>query len=104
MAQTVTIASTSFLPKFQTRFGSGSTGYVKIYDPYENQQYGPAYDGSIVELGEYPTPGGQIQKVPYSYKDKNGKSNFWQPDVSYQTDLSCQLQRKGEGSFFLASL
>lgn len=101
LAQTVTIASTSFLPKFQTRFGSGSTGYVKIYDPYENQQYGPAYDGSIVELGEYPTPGGQIQKVPYSYKDKNGKSNFWQPDVSYQTDLSMSTSTE-RGRFFFS--
>ncbi|MFV0604745.1 MAG: SusC/RagA family TonB-linked outer membrane protein [Niabella sp.] len=88
ISQTFTRASTAFLPKLQKSFGSGSTGYVKIYEPYENQQYGPAFDGSMVDIGEFPTPGGQLQQVPYSYKDEGGKLDFWHPEVSSQTDLS----------------
>ncbi len=87
IAQTITAASTGFFPKLQEKFGSGSTGYLKIYDPYENQQYGPAFDGSMVDIGEYPLPGGAMQRVPYSY-NPDGKLNFWSPDVSSQTDLS----------------
>ncbi|MGE9314814.1 SusC/RagA family TonB-linked outer membrane protein [Niabella sp. CJ426] len=101
IAQTITASSVAFLPKVQKKFGSGSTGYVKIYDPYENQQYGPAFDGSMVDLGEYPTPGGQMQKVPYTYKEDGGKLDFWKPDVSYQTDLS--MSTSGEkGRFYFS--
>ena len=101
IAQTLTIASTAFLPKFQTKYGSGSDAYVKVYDPFENQQYGPAFDGSMVDIGEYPLPGGQMQKVPYSYKGKEGKMGFWSPDLSSQTDLSMSTS-SDKGRFYFS--
>lgn len=101
IAQTFTRSNVAFFPKLQTKFGSGSTAYVKVYDPYENQQYGPAFDGSMVDIGEYPLPGGQMQQVPYSYKGKGGKLDFWKPDVSSQTDIS--LSSSGEkGRFYFS--
>src|ERR1700761_9564957 len=52
----------NFYPKLQTTYGpyggeSVGSGYLdpitnqSRYTPYENQQYGPAYDGSLVPLG-----------------------------------------------------
>ena len=101
LAQSVQVATLGFLPKFQTKFGSGSTAYIKIYDEYENQQYGPAYDGSTVKIGEYPLPGGGEQTVPYTYKAKDGKLKFWQPDLSSQTDLSLS-STTNKGRFFFS--
>lgn len=87
VAQTVQVSTVGFFPKIQKKFGSGATGYVKIYEPYENQQYGPAFDGSLVDFGEFPLPGGAMQQVPYAFDSKHGKLNFWRPDVSSQTDF-----------------
>lgn len=88
ISQTFTRSNVSFYPELQKKFGSGSNGYFKIYDPGENQQYGPAFDGSTVTLGEYALPGGDIQKVKYQFDEKEGKLNFYKPETSSQTDFS----------------
>ena len=79
-----------FLPKFQTQFGAGSsvdpgTG-VGVYDPFENQQYGDPYDGSVREIGR-PLENGTIQTEVYSYKPK-GRLNFFETGVTLQNDIS----------------
>lgn len=101
LAQTVQVSSIGFFPKLQKKFGSGSTAYVKIYDPYENQQYGPAFDGSMVDLGEYPLPGGAMQRVPYAFDEDGGKLNFWQADISSQSDISLSTTTD-KGRFFFS--
>ncbi|MGN7783385.1 SusC/RagA family TonB-linked outer membrane protein [Niabella sp. 22666] len=88
LSQTFTRSSVSFYPKLQKRFGSGSNGYFKVYDPVENQQYGPEYDGSMVNLGDYPLPGGKIQQVKYAFNEDEGKLKFFEPETSSQTDFS----------------
>jgi TonB-linked SusC/RagA family outer membrane protein len=80
----------SFLPKFQTQFGSGSsvdpvTG-IGVYDGLENQQYGDPYDGSTREIG-HPLPGGIKQTETYSYK-KRGRLDFFQTGATVQNDIS----------------
>lgn len=98
---TVQVSRVSYLPDLQTRFGSGSgvDGYGDpVYTPYENQQYGPRFDGSIVEIGK-PLEDGSIQKVPYAPLLKE-KKKFWnenglvvQNDVSFATqDLFVSFQ------------
>lgn len=82
---TLTRESVSYLPKLQQRFGSGSSANFPIYTPYENQQYGPAFDGTLRPIGQ-PLADGSIQVVPYSPVD--GKNSFWQPAWSNQTDIS----------------
>ncbi|HVG41732.1 MAG TPA: SusC/RagA family TonB-linked outer membrane protein, partial [Chitinophagaceae bacterium] len=80
--------SVLFLPKFQTQFGSGSSVDASgngVYDPYENQQYGDAYDGSMREVGR-PLPSGP-QMLPYAYA-KNGRLNFFETGVTIQNDIS----------------
>lgn len=81
--QTTTFEQTSFYPKLQTEFGSGwETG---AYTPYENQQYGPRFDGSMVQLGR-PLLDGTVQMVPYSAT--NDRKDFWQTGLANQTDFN----------------
>ncbi|HSC53985.1 MAG TPA: SusC/RagA family TonB-linked outer membrane protein [Phnomibacter sp.] len=72
----------SFFPEFQTKFGSG--GY-NDYTPYENWSWGPAFDGSEVELG-HQLPDGSVQKVPYS--PTNAREEFFNTGTVLQNDIS----------------
>lgn len=90
---TVQVSRVSYLPDLQNRYGSGSTidGYGNpVYTPYENQQYGPEFDGSLVEIGK-PLQDGSVQRVTYSplLKEKkkfwNGNGLVLQNDVSFAT-------------------
>ena len=58
VSNTTTWESISYMPKFQDRFGGygGEGGYTNAngtveYVPYENQSYGPAFDGQLKPLG-----------------------------------------------------
>lgn len=83
--QTVTVEQTAFFPKLQKTFGSGSDNDVQVYTSYENQQYGPKFDGSVVPIG-LPLANGNQETTTYSYK--NDKYDFWQNGLTSQTDLS----------------
>lgn len=76
----------SFYPKFQTKFGSGGYGE---YIPYENWSWGPAYDGSIKEVG-YELEDGSIQKLPYS--PTNDREKFFNTGLLSQHNLSFSAQ------------
>jgi TonB-linked SusC/RagA family outer membrane protein len=95
---TVTLSSTlqatkvSFFPKLQKEFGQGAgevtdrfgnLGYV----PYENQQYGPAFDGTTQPLG-IPLEDGSIQMVPYSADHYQDKIKFWNTGLTFQNAAS----------------
>jgi TonB-linked SusC/RagA family outer membrane protein len=90
--------SISFLPKFQTEFGPGSpdwytnsdqakagiffkpdntpdTGYGYQYQGFENQQYGPRYDGSVRPFG-YALPDGTIQRLTYEARPDERRKFF----------------------------
>ncbi|WP_242929500.1 SusC/RagA family TonB-linked outer membrane protein [Pontibacter vulgaris] len=72
----------SFFPKFQTQFGSGGYGE---YIPYENWSWGPAFDGSEVEIGHV-LPDGSVQKVKYS--PTNDRKEFFKTGITTQNDIS----------------
>jgi TonB-linked SusC/RagA family outer membrane protein len=88
-SQTTQIESVAFMPKLQTRFGSGSSvdayGYG-IYDPIENQTYGPEFNGSRVQIGRV-SPDGDTLFTTYSAKPRE-KRRFWDKGVTNQTDVS----------------
>ncbi len=82
----------SFLPKFQDKYGSGSQYYPEVYGspnyssdylvrmkenwrPYENQQYGDAFDGSMRLLGRVTESGNKLV-VPYSAIDNIRRKTF----------------------------
>ncbi|MBE8713127.1 SusC/RagA family TonB-linked outer membrane protein [Sphingobacterium hungaricum] len=88
-----------FLPQVQQRFGSGADNDLQIYNPHENQQYGPVFDGSMVEIGD-PLADGSIQTVPYSWT--GSKNDFWEVGYSNQTNISI-ASRTEKSSFRTAA-
>jgi TonB-linked SusC/RagA family outer membrane protein len=100
VSNTTTLEKVSFLPQLQNGFGSGTTpDDVPTYTPYENQQYGPAFDGSMVNIGK-PLQDGSIQQVPYSAQ--NFREDFWNTGVANQTDLSVTSGDE-KGTFYLSA-
>lgn len=82
LSRTTQFSTISMFPKFQNEFGSGGSG---SYIPYENWSWGPAFDGSMIELGSPLTDGTQ-QMVPY--QANNSRKEFWNTGLTNQTDVS----------------
>jgi TonB-linked SusC/RagA family outer membrane protein len=99
VGHTVQIERVSFMPKFQTQFGSGSSvdafGYG-VYDPIENQCYGDEFDGSLRQIGR-DGPGGEQYLTEYRALPKE-KLNFWNTGITNQTDVSFST-----GDFYLSA-
>jgi len=100
---TTNFEDVSFLPKFNTEYGSGS-GYGSTLEedfrPFENQQYGDRYDGSIRSAGRK-LQDGSYQSYPYEYIPGIRKK-MWALGVSTTNDVSI---RGGDAnsSFFLSA-
>jgi len=79
----------SYFPKMQTQFGGGSGqdiyGFPQ-YTPYENQNFGDRFDGSIRPIGRT-LPDGSIQMVPYA-NAADEKKKFFNTGIDEQNDLS----------------
>jgi TonB-linked SusC/RagA family outer membrane protein len=99
LSHAVTFEQVNFFPKLQTRFGQGSTADGQIFDPIENQQYGPAFDGSLRDLG-YPLENGEQQQTTYAAKDDRNK--FWETGLQNQTDLSFSFGNDNSTSYVSA--
>ncbi len=95
---TITLSSTleatkvSFFPKFQKEFGQGAGEVVDQYGnygyvPYENQQYGPAFDGTIKPVG-IRLQDGSIQMLPYTNAHYKDKVKFWNTGLTLQNSAS----------------
>jgi TonB-linked SusC/RagA family outer membrane protein len=91
LSNTSTFQEISSYPKLQTEFGGGGNGYgvnpdgTPVFSSIENQSYGPAFNGQMVNLG-YPLQNGDQLMVPY--KANNDRSAFWQKSYTNQTDFS----------------
>ncbi len=103
ISNVTTFEQISYMPDLQTRFGSGSGETVSGNDPnytmwlgpdrntdpytsYENQSYGPEFNGQMVILGGKLVDG-SYQMVPYS-PIKNQKKNFFNVGLTQQNDIS----------------
>ncbi len=95
---TITLNSTlqatrvSFFPKMQREFGDGGGEIVDQYGnygyvPYENQQYGPMFDGSIKPIGPVLEDGSQ-QKGPYNDSHYKDKIKFFNTGLTLQNSAS----------------
>jgi TonB-linked SusC/RagA family outer membrane protein len=92
--------SISFMPKLQSRFGAGTEAYSRDYIPFENQSYGPEYDGKMVDLGRT-LEDGTTQQTPYTYK-KNAKLKSY--DVGHTVQNSASLTAGDKvSSYFLSA-
>ena len=96
-SQTSQFESISFLPKFQKEFGPGSPDwynnspnaragiffdpdnnvddYTYQYQGYENQQYGPRFDGSLRPFGQY-LADGSVQMLTYEARPDEKRKFF----------------------------
>ena len=106
-SSTVQGETISYLPDLQNRFGSyGGEGYddflavhfpndpVHVYFPYENQSFGPEYNGQLAPLGGpvriYRADGSffdSTRMVPYS-PVKNGVRKFFDKGITLQNNVS----------------
>ena len=93
---TATMDTPAYFPKFQTRFGAGqpdSTTGLPLWSGYiedENQQYGPEFDGRLVNIGSPLNNGtaeGYYLQVPYSYVE-DGRTSFFNNGFGIQNDIS----------------
>jgi TonB-linked SusC/RagA family outer membrane protein len=96
------VENLSFLPKTQHGYGSGSAygdNKDENFHPSENQQYGPAYDGSMRPLGRV-LQDGSYQLLPYS-DIEDAREKIWNTGYTAQSDLS--YRAGDENSNFYAS-
>lgn len=100
VSNTTYMEEISFMPKFQEGFGGGTESYSRVYIPFENQSYGPAYTNSNVDLG-MPLEDGTFQKTAYSYKP-NAKLNSFDKGVTTQSAVSLSVGDK-VSSFFISA-
>lgn len=89
---TVQATRVAYFPKMQNRFGPGAGEVLDQYGnygyvPYENQLYGPAFDGSIVQIGRV-LEDGSVQTGLYSPIHKNDRINFWNTGLTIQNSVS----------------
>lgn len=107
----------SYMPDLQRSYGSnGGEGapYLdangqRLYVPFENQSFGPAYDGSTRPLGfgvQITNPDGTIRldtlNVPYSSTGVDPRKAFFNTGVTQQHDLAYRI---GDGqNYFGLSL
>jgi len=92
LSSSLQATNVSFFPKFQKEFGQGAGETVDaygnyLYVPYENQQYGPKFDGTMRDLG-VPIEDGSIQTVPYSNDRFDDKIKFWNTGLTLQNAVS----------------
>jgi len=100
VSQTTSFETVSYFPQLQKTYGAGTgPDDVPSYDPQENQQYGPAFDGSLKIVG-LPLADGSVQKVPYSYTDERDK--FWDLGVASQSDFNISSGER-KASYYISA-
>lgn len=110
-AFTATLNKVSYLPKTQTRFGSGHRESGKgswTYDEEnsymspENQQFGPEFDNILISSG-WPLEGlnGEMRQLIYGYAGDDYLTSFYRTGTDFQHDVSYSSSDE-KGSLFLS--
>ncbi|KQM65239.1 hypothetical protein ASE74_10250 [Pedobacter sp. Leaf216] len=106
------INKVSYFPDIQTKFGpyGGETVADGFRDPdtgfplftgYENQLYGPAYNGATYQLGA-PIANGEKNMITYSPNEKSPIEAFFKTGFTEQNDLSYQSGDVDNNFYFSA--
>ncbi|MDG1042237.1 MAG: SusC/RagA family TonB-linked outer membrane protein [Flavobacteriaceae bacterium] len=95
-----TMESVAYMPKFQSEYG---TGWQGVYDPVENTNWGPRFDGTSRQIGPtfpegYPL---QTQMVDYAPVDNN-LLDFYNTGNTLQNTV--YASGSSEGSSFYMSV
>ncbi len=112
-SSSLTVEQVSFMPKFQNQYGSNGGEAVDatgnpLYIPYENQSYGPKYDGHMVPLGlpvRFFNANGTYYDstwmVPYSALPDE-KRNFFKDATTFENNISFSNADASGGQFFVS--
>jgi TonB-linked SusC/RagA family outer membrane protein len=93
---TTQFETVDYLPSYQTEFGNNGGEFytynynnLSSYVPWENQAYGPAYNGAMVPYGRPLSFDGteSLQMIPYSAV-KNQKKDFFNTGITEQNGLT----------------
>ncbi|HVZ26683.1 MAG TPA: SusC/RagA family TonB-linked outer membrane protein [Sediminibacterium sp.] len=100
-----TIDQISFFPKVQTEYGSGSDyGGAPLssdnFRPFENQQYGDAFDGKPRDVGRVLEDGSHLV-VPYAFVP-NQKKNAFNTGHTISNSLSLSAGDERTGRYFMS--
>jgi TonB-linked SusC/RagA family outer membrane protein len=83
----------AYLPSYQSSFGNNGGEYyvydfnnLTTYIPFENQSYGPQFNGAIVPSGR-PLEDGSLNMIPYAAV-KNQKKDFFNTGITETNNLS----------------
>ena len=94
---TSTFETVSYMPEFQTEYG---TGWAGAYDPVENTNWGPRFDGQVRQIG--PTfDDGSFQAVPYA-PVKDNLRDFFETGTTFQNTV--YFSGGGENSTYYMSI
>jgi TonB-linked SusC/RagA family outer membrane protein len=100
-----------YFPDLQNQFGNfgGEPNYIdpltgfSQYVPYENQLYGPAFDGRIVNVGgPAGGPNGPVLTAVYSPLKKNPIESFFNTGITEQNTITFS-QGDAKSSFFMSA-
>ncbi|MBB2150921.1 SusC/RagA family TonB-linked outer membrane protein [Pedobacter gandavensis] len=83
-SNTTTFSDVYLLPPAQKQFGQGQNG---VYSPTEYESWGPAFDGSIRDLG-LKLPNGLQPTALYAAPSKDNRLDMFQTGRTLQNDLS----------------
>ncbi|RNL50549.1 SusC/RagA family TonB-linked outer membrane protein [Pedobacter jejuensis] len=111
-ANSFQLQKVAYFPEIQTKFGpyGGETVADGFRDPetgfplftgYENQLYGPAYNGAQYQLGA-PLANGEKNIITYSPRDKSPIEAFFKTGLTEQNDLSYQSGDADNNFYFSA--
>ncbi|HVS92566.1 MAG TPA: SusC/RagA family TonB-linked outer membrane protein [Mucilaginibacter sp.] len=105
------LENVSFYPKLQSQYGpyGGEPNYLdpltgfSQYVPYENQLYGPPYNGATVQVGApLDSAHGKVITAIYSPYKVNPVKAFFQTGITEQNDISVQ-QGDSKNSIFASA-
>lgn len=110
-AFTATANVASYLPKTQTRFGSGHRESGKgswtydlenSYMSPENQQFGPEFDNMMIESGwGLDALNGEMRKINYGYVGDDYLTSYYRTGTDFQHDVSYSAS-DDRGSLYLS--
>jgi TonB-linked SusC/RagA family outer membrane protein len=85
-------ARVAYFPKMQRAFGQGAGETIDDYGnyqyvPYENQQFGPKFDGTTKDIGVV-LEDGSVQSGPYNDGHYKDKVKFWNTGLTWQNTIS----------------
>ena len=92
LSSSLQVTKVAFFPKYQKQFGAGAGEVLDAYGnygyvPYENQQFGPRFDGTTKQIGVV-LADGTYQSGPYTNAHYSDKEKFWNSGSTFQNSIS----------------